>query len=69
MFGTVKFFNVQKGWGFLTPDNGDSEVFVHQSELEKSRLSLVDGDRVEFEVHNGKRGPVAVNIKLVPVAK
>lgn len=59
--GTVKFFNETKGFGFITPSTGGSEVFVHSS-------GLIDGirenDTVEYEVEQGKKGPNAVNVKV-----
>ncbi len=59
--GTVKFFNETKGFGFITPSSGGSEVFVHSS-------GLIDGirenDSVEYEVEQGKKGPNAVNVKV-----
>ena len=59
--GTVKFFNETKGFGFITPSSGGSEVFVHSS-------GLIDGirenDTVEYEVEQGKKGPNAVNVKV-----
>jgi CspA family cold shock protein len=59
--GTVKFFNETKGFGFITPSNGGSEVFVHSSGLiDKIR----ENDSVEYEVEQGKKGPNAVNVKI-----
>ncbi len=59
--GTVKFFNETKGFGFITPSNGGSEVFVHSSGLiDKIR----ENDSVEYEVEQGKKGPNAVNVKV-----
>ncbi|CAH0996536.1 Cold shock-like protein CspC [Emticicia aquatica] len=58
--GTVKFFNVTKGFGFLTPANGGADVFVHVSGLQ---YEIVEGDKVTFEVQDGKKGPNAVNVK------
>ena len=69
MFATIRFYNQDKGWGFATPDNGDKDVFIHRSELEKSRITVLEGDRIEFEIKEGNRGPVAIDIKLVPVAR
>jgi CspA family cold shock protein len=54
--GTVKFFNVSKGFGFITPDDGGSDVFVHASALERSGVGgLGEGDRVSFEVEEDRR--------------
>lgn len=60
--GTVKFFNSSKGFGFITPTSGD-ELFFHISEI--SGQEPRDGDKVEFEVGQGKKGPCAVNVKVV----
>ncbi len=63
--GTVKFFNAEKGYGFITPDDGAKDVFVHISALQASGLqSLNEGDKVSFEVEPDKRGkgPKAVNL-------
>ena len=65
--GTVKFFNGAKGFGFITPDSGSTDVFVHISAVERSGLSgLVDGQKVEFDTEPDPRGkgPKAVNIKV-----
>jgi CspA family cold shock protein len=60
--GKVKFFNDTKGFGFIVPDNGGAEVFVHSSGLiDKIR----ENDSVEFDVENGKKGLNAVNVKVV----
>ncbi len=61
MKGTVKFFNVQKGFGFIACDDG-SEVFVHQTALPEG-LELNEGDAVEFDVEEGDRGSKAANVK------
>ena len=63
--GTVKFFNSTKGFGFITPDNGDKDVFVHISAVEASGLrTLLDGQKVSFEVEPDRKGegPKAVNL-------
>ena len=62
MTGTVKFFNGSKGFGFITKDNGD-ELFFHISEIQGNEPK--DGEKVEFEVGQGKKGPCAVNVKVV----
>jgi len=62
--GTVKFFNATKGFGFISPEDGSKDVFVHISAVEASGLSTLDRDqKVEFEVEPDQRGPKAVNIK------
>jgi CspA family cold shock protein len=64
--GTVKFFNGAKGYGFIAPEGGGNDVFVHVSELERSGIhSLNEGDRVSFDAKmDPKKGkPNAVNIK------
>jgi CspA family cold shock protein len=65
MQGTVKWFNAQKGFGFIQPEGGNRDVFVHISEVERSGLgTLNEGQRITFEVAPGKNGKEsAVNIK------
>ena len=61
--GTVKWFNADKGYGFITVDNGD-EVFVHFSEIQGEGFkTLEEGQKVEFEVTQGNRGPKASNVQ------
>jgi CspA family cold shock protein len=65
--GTVKFFNSAKGYGFITPDGGGSDVFVHVTAVEQSGLqSLTDGMRISFETEPDKRGkgPKAVELQV-----
>lgn len=63
MKGTVKWFNDNKGFGFITPDAGDKDVFVHYSALTTPGFkSLAEGDRVEFDVVQGQKGPQAANV-------
>jgi CspA family cold shock protein len=61
--GTVKFYNDQKGFGFIQPDNGEKDVFVHATALERAGLSgLREGQKVTFETHNDPRsGKLAVS--------
>lgn len=59
--GTVKFFNGEKGFGFITPDSG-ADLFFHISEVQGQQPR--DGDKVEFEVGQGKKGPCAVSVKV-----
>ena len=65
--GTVKWFNTQKGFGFIAPESGGKDVFVHISALERSGLtSLADDQKVTFEVQSGRDGrESAENIELV----
>lgn len=60
--GTVKFFNEEKGFGFITPANGGSEIFVHVSGLTDK---IRENDQVSFNVEEGRRGPNAVNVVLL----
>jgi len=60
--GKVKFFNDQKGFGFITPDDGGADIFVHVSAVAAGTLK--DGDAVEYEVGQGQKGPCAVNVKV-----
>lgn len=65
--GTVKFFNTSKGFGFITPDDGAKDVFVHVSALERSGIPyLQDGQKVTFETEPDRqgKGPKAVNLAL-----
>lgn len=66
--GTVKFFNHAKGFGFITPDDGTKDVFVHISAVQASGLQdLVDGQKVSFETEPDKRGkgPKAINLTVL----
>lgn len=66
--GTVKFFNSSKGFGFITPDGGAKDVFVHVSALEASRLrTLADGQKVSFDIEPDRmgKGPKAVNLSAM----
>jgi len=61
--GTVKWFNDQKGFGFIEQDGG-ADIFVHHSAIDMSGFkSLAEGDRVSFNVGQGKKGPAAENVK------
>ena len=60
--GTVKFFNTDKGFGFITPDAGGKDVFVHANDLGGAVIG--DGTKVEFEVVQGKKGPQASNVRV-----
>lgn len=64
--GTVKWFNTQKGYGFITPKDGTKDIFVHISELEKSGMkTLLDGQTVNFEQEHNKGKTYAVQITIV----
>jgi CspA family cold shock protein len=65
--GTVKFFNTEKGYGFITPDDGDGDSFVHISAVERSGLSTLDRDqRVKYELETDRRGKIAaVNLEAI----
>jgi CspA family cold shock protein len=63
--GTVKWFNEEKRFGFITPDEGGQDLFVHQTGLADGARSLADGAKVEFEAEAGPKGPKAVNVKTV----
>ena len=62
--GTVKWFSDQKGYGFITPEDGGKDLFVHHSEIQSGGgyASLNDGQEVEFEVGQGQKGPCANNV-------
>jgi cold shock protein len=62
--GTVKWFNNDKGFGFITPDEGGKDLFVHHSAIQGSGFrSLADGARVSYESEDGPKGPKAVNVQ------
>jgi CspA family cold shock protein len=62
--GTVKFFNTTKGFGFIKPDDGTADVFVHISAVERSGLkTLNQGQKVRFEIQADKKGPKAINLE------
>lgn len=66
--GTVKFFNVEKGYGFIKPDDGGRDIFVHISAVERIGLqTLPEGQRLTFEIEPDKKGkgPKAVDLKLI----
>jgi CspA family cold shock protein len=60
--GTVKFFNETKGFGFIVPESGEGDIFVHTTGLIDQ---IRENDKVEYEVENGKKGLNAVNVKVV----
>ncbi|MCP4461153.1 MAG: cold shock domain-containing protein [Cytophagales bacterium] len=61
MNGTVKFFNNSKGFGFITPDDGSKDVFVHKNDLS---VDIAEGDKVSFEVEESEKGLNAVDVKM-----
>lgn len=60
--GTVKFFNSQKGFGFITPDEGGKDLFVHINNLEGGAQGLNEGQKVEFVEGQGRKGPEATEV-------
>ncbi|MFT4533606.1 MAG: CspA family cold shock protein [Saprospiraceae bacterium] len=60
--GTVKFFNEAKGFGFITPEDGGKDVFVHVNGLNDD---IREGDKVSYDVEEGRKGPNAVNVDVV----
>ncbi|MDF1552690.1 MAG: cold-shock protein [Deferrisomatales bacterium] len=64
--GTVKWFNDQKGFGFITPDNGGADLFVHFSAIQGEGFkTLAEGQAVEFDQTQGQKGPQASNVRGV----
>jgi len=64
--GTVKWFNADKGFGFITPDGGGEDLFAHFSAIAASCISSLDeNQRVEFDITQGAKGPQAANIRAI----
>jgi len=66
MTGLVKWFNESKGFGFITPDDGSKDVFVHFSAIQDNGFkTLAEGQKVEFTIENGQKGPSAGNVTAI----
>lgn len=63
MKGVVKFFNDRKNYGFIEPEEGGEDLFVHRSDIEPDTLN--EGDRVEFDFEEAEKGPRAINVKKI----
>jgi len=64
--GNVKWFNESKGFGFITPEDGSKDVFVHFSAIQSNGFkTLAEGQNVEFEIQDGQKGPAAVNVTAI----
>ncbi len=64
--GAVKFFSDQRGFGFITPEDGSEEIFVHRSAIQAEGVtSLAEGAQVEFDIVQGEKGPRAENVVVV----
>jgi CspA family cold shock protein len=63
--GTIKFFNSQKGFGFITPDNGGKDLFVHATNVVGDVRSLREGQKVEYVEGSGRKGPEATQVTAI----
>ena len=67
LVGVVKWFSESRGYGFITPDGGEKDLFVHSTGIKGAeRQSLTEGQRVEFEIIQGPKGPQAGNVSPIP---
>jgi CspA family cold shock protein len=62
--GTVKWFNDEKGFGFITPEDGSADLFVHQSALAGGERTLAEGTKVTYDAESGDKGPRAGNVRV-----
>lgn len=63
--GTVKWFNKDKGFGFIMPDDGGRDIYVQSINIDTPDQTIADGQRVEFELTVGRKGPEATNVKSI----
>lgn len=63
--GTVKWFSEEKGFGFILPDEGGNDLFVHRSNVKTDNQTLRDDQRVEFEIGEGRKGPEATDVRPI----
>jgi len=63
--GTVKWYNATKKYGFITPDVGEKDIYVHASQIETLSQKLEEGERVEYEVQPGRKGPEAHHVNTI----
>ncbi len=63
--GTIKFFNAQKGFGFITPDSGGKDLFVHANNVKGNAQDLREGQKVEYVEGAGRKGPEATDVTIV----
>lgn len=69
MEGNVKFFNVEKGFGFIVPTDGSEDLFFHVTQCSEGYESPQEGDLVSYEVGEGRKGPQAVSVELLEAAE